>query len=321
MRARRVLGNRECCVYHCISRTVNGEMLLRDKEKAVLRKMLLQVVEFSGVELITYAIMTNHIHVFVRVRADARNINDAELLRRFRVLYPKPTDFQTMSNVDFEQALKTGEADGLRTQLLARMGDVSEFMRTLKQRFSIWYNKSHNRFGPFWNDRFKSVILENSPAVLQTVAAYIDLNPVRAGIVEDPKDYPYCGYFEALKGKTWAQAGVALTTGAGNITDALNDYRILMMGKLFQSNPRKVSSTGIGMQAPSDYMNLGNQLHQTYLRQRLPFISEGIALGSSLFVEALVDHWSPQIGDRRKRVPKEAPGRSEWVTFRRVRSS
>ena len=70
------------------------------------------------------------------------------------------------------------------------MGDVSAFMKELKQRFSIWFNRSHKRFGTLWAERFKSVLIENAASALRTVAAYIDLNPVRAGLVEDPKELP-----------------------------------------------------------------------------------------------------------------------------------
>ena len=70
------------------------------------------------------------------------------------------------------------------------MGDVSAFMKTVKQRFSVWYNQSHARYGTLWADRFKSVLVEGDTRALATVAAYIDLNPVRAGMVEDPGKYP-----------------------------------------------------------------------------------------------------------------------------------
>jgi putative transposase len=45
------------------------------------------------------------------------------------------------------------------------------------------------------------VVVENSVNALKTVAAYIDLNPIRAGLVEDPKDYRFCGYGEAVARK------------------------------------------------------------------------------------------------------------------------
>ncbi|MFP4069076.1 MAG: transposase, partial [Opitutales bacterium] len=82
--------------YHCMTRTVNGEHLFGDREKEVLRKMLWRVADFSGVEVLTYAVMGNHFHVLVRVPADAE-VSDEELMRRYRVLYPKPTKYQTAS--------------------------------------------------------------------------------------------------------------------------------------------------------------------------------------------------------------------------------
>lgn len=62
----------------------------------MLRKMLWQVADFSGVEVLTYAIMSNHFHVLVRVD-DTQEVSDAELMRRYKVLYPKPTKYQEAS--------------------------------------------------------------------------------------------------------------------------------------------------------------------------------------------------------------------------------
>ena len=81
-------------------------------------------------------------------------------------------------------------------------------MRELKQRFTQWFNKKAKRKGPLWNDRFKSVLLENDQTVLLTMAAYIDLNPVRAGLVNDPKDYRWSGYGEAVAGNKARRAGL-----------------------------------------------------------------------------------------------------------------
>ena len=67
MRMRRTKVSGASAVYHCMTRTVNGEMLFKDREKEMLRKMLWQVADFSGVEILTYCIMSNHFHVLVRV--------------------------------------------------------------------------------------------------------------------------------------------------------------------------------------------------------------------------------------------------------------
>jgi hypothetical protein len=79
------------------------------------------------------------------------------------------------------------------------MHSLSEFMKTLLQRFTRWFNRTHERTGTLWEERFKSVIVESGTAA-RTIAAYIDLNPVRAGMVEDPADYRWSSYGEAVGG-------------------------------------------------------------------------------------------------------------------------
>ncbi|MEO0510249.1 MAG: transposase, partial [Verrucomicrobiota bacterium] len=119
------------------------------------------MADFCGVELLTYCVMSNHFHVLLRV-PDVSKVSDRELLRRYRVLYPKPTKYQTASIGVMEKELKGGgeEAEVIRRRLLARMGDVSEYMKAVKQRFSVWYNRSHQRYGTLWAERFKSVLVE-----------------------------------------------------------------------------------------------------------------------------------------------------------------
>jgi hypothetical protein len=74
-------------------------------------------------------------------------------------------------------------------------------MKTFKQRATQSYNTRHGRKGTLWEERFKSILIQgHSGNALATVAAYIDLNPVRARIVSDPKDYRFSGYGEAMAG-------------------------------------------------------------------------------------------------------------------------
>ena len=209
MRQRRLKVYGRSAVYHCMTRTVNGELLFKDRDKEILRKMIRQVADFCGVEVLTYCIMSNHFHVLLQV-PDAPSVSDTELIRRYRVLYPKPTKYQEASAVLMASQLQLGgnEAEVIRRKLLARMSDVSEFMKTVKQRFTTWYNKSHQRYGTLWADRFKSVLVQGEGNPLQTMAAYIDLNSVRAGLVEDPKDYRFCGYAEAVAGVAEARRGL-----------------------------------------------------------------------------------------------------------------
>ncbi len=82
-------------------------------------------------------------------------------------------------------------------------------MKELKQWISRVYNKEHNRKGTLWEERFWSCLLEDSAETLTSVAAYIDRNAVRAGIVERSEDYRWCGYAEAHAGHAAAQRTLA----------------------------------------------------------------------------------------------------------------
>jgi len=100
-------------------------------------------------------------------------------------------------------------AELLKAQYTYRMFDISEFMKTFKQRLSQSYNARHGRKGVLWEERFKSILIQGRTGhALATVAAYIDLNAVRAGLVSDPKDYRYCGYGEAVAGSVQAREGL-----------------------------------------------------------------------------------------------------------------
>ena len=103
------------------------------------------------------------------------------------------------------------------------MCDLSTFVKELKQRFSRWYNKQTGRKGTLWEERFKSVLIEDSDYALSTITAYIDLNAVRAGMVDDPKDYRFCGYGEAVAGGKAARAGLQVLALAGGTTGDWKD--------------------------------------------------------------------------------------------------
>jgi putative transposase len=70
---------------------------------------------------------------------------------------------------------------------------LSSGMHWLLGTYAKWFNKRHNRRGHLYQDRFKSVIVDREEYLL-TVARYIALNPVKAGMVERPEDYAWCSY-------------------------------------------------------------------------------------------------------------------------------
>ena len=267
----------ELSYFHLMSRTVNGEAFFGDLEREVFRKMIWQVADFSGIRVITYAVMKNHFHLFVEV-PEKTEISDEELVRRFRVLYPQPTPWQPMSPDVLASHLtgNTPEGQELRRVLTRRMGDVSELMKTLKQRFSMWFNRSRERFGPVWSDRFKSVLVEGDLEALRTVAAYIDLNAVRAGLVSDPKDYRFCGYAEALGGGKEARQGLRL------LDRDLAGYRQVLYGS---GSGEKEDKASIPREEALDVLAAGGRLPiPVLLRCKVRYLTEGKVLGSEEFV-------------------------------------
>jgi REP element-mobilizing transposase RayT len=201
---RRVYGFGDCC-YHVVSRINEQRYYLGDEQKAAFLDLLQRAAVFSGVELLTFCLMDNHFHLLIRV-PERVEIDDKELLRRLKTLYRENEYKELLVTYHQGEKDKTGAAlNAFRNRYLRRMYDLSQFMSTLKQRFSIWYNHRNERHGPLWDGRFRSVLVQSSPdelgtRALSTMAAYIELNPVRAGLVDDPSDYAWCGYGCAARG-------------------------------------------------------------------------------------------------------------------------
>ena len=308
-------------VYHCMTRTVNGERLLDDVAKEVLRKQLWQVADYCGVQILTYAIMSNHFHVLVRVPRQTL-ISDAELLRRYGVLYPKPTKYQASRLEVVRSQLKTNgpEAEVWRNRQLALMGDLSPFMRLVKQRFSTWFNRSHDRYGTLWSERFKSVLVEAKSGVLKTMAAYIDLNAVRAGLVSDPQAYRFCGYSEAVAGNAVARSGFTRLVDGKNWEERQACYRQTLFGKGAgaKSGANCISAEALGKVVQAK----GRLPLADVLRCRVRYFSDGAVLGSRAFVQTHLASYQKRTGRRTRTAPREIPRITDWgdlMTLRGLR--
>ena len=69
--------------------------------------------------------------------------------------------------------------------------DISEFMKTFKEIFNIWYKRERKYTGTIWSGRFKSTLIEGG-RYRETCMRYVYLNPVRAGMVRHAADYAWC---------------------------------------------------------------------------------------------------------------------------------
>src|SRR5215510_11894108 len=86
--------------------------------------------------------------------------------------------------------------------LLARTSEppLSKFMQGLQQSYTQWFNRVHGKVGHLFQGRYKAIVCDRDE-YLTTLVRYIHLNPVRAGLVEQPDAYPYSGHRAYLAGE------------------------------------------------------------------------------------------------------------------------
>jgi putative transposase len=166
----------EPAVYHVISRTALDGFVLGDVEKEYLLSLIQRLSAVYCTEVLGFCLMGNHFHLLVRMQPEAA-FSDDDIRIRFQRYYGADSNRQLI--------------DGQIPLLRAKWASLSDYVKEIKQRFTRWYNKRHGRKGFFWGERFKSVLVDNGDTLVNCLA-YIDLNPVRAGLVERPEDYRWC---------------------------------------------------------------------------------------------------------------------------------
>lgn len=272
-----------------MSRVVGGQALLDDVSKQRLVELTCRLARFCGLDLVTYCVMSNHFHVLVRV-PEVQEVSDAELLERLRTLYGPKGSLVELAKEGMRVQGRIPE--DLRRSQIDRMGDVSVFMKELKQRFSRWYNRRMDRFGTLWAERFKSVLVEDQPGAAGTLAAYIDLNPVRAGMVDDPKDYRFCGYAAALAGNKQVRAGLMSLQAEQTWKQASATYRQRLFVRAGVSG--RTDKTALNREEIRRVLRAGGKLSAAQLlRLRIRHLTDGVVLGSKEFVnEVFAEHRS-----------------------------
>ncbi len=297
----------EGSVYHCLSRTVNKEFLWDEPAKEIFRKQLWKTAAFCGVEVLAYCFMSNHFHILVRVVTgrSAKLTND-DLVERLRNFYTNPKDMPVLAKL--QAGLYSTDAQqqaATRQRLLARMDDLSAFMKLLKQRFSIWYNRSHGRVGTHWCERFQSVLVQDTPHALRLVSAYIALNPVRAGICQDPKDYRFSSYAEALAGNAKALSGLRFMMREKTDKAALAEFRnfVYAIGVM----PKKDGSGGcIDPEEARKVLRKGGKLPAALIYcSRITYFTRGVVLGTREYLREM--ERTRKVTVSRRTRPREIP--------------
>ncbi len=295
--------------YHVMTHLVDGTPWMGPTEKEQFRKLMRAYETFSGLRVLTYSIMGSHAHMLLEA-PERQEVDEQEIIRRMRAIYTPQQVRDRLAQWEMwrEQGLERVVEEDM-ARLRGRMYDLSQYMKTLKQRYSQWYNRHASRRGTLWEERFKSVVVEGSRNALLTMAAYIDLNAVRAGMVKDPKDYRWSGYGEALGGSRRARGGVRrlLETAEGSPvawTAARLSYRMMLYDRGeapgMDEKGRPIRS-GIDSALVERVLREGGRLNRSQLlRCRVRYFSDSAVLGSREFVNTVFRTHRECFGPKRK---------------------
>ncbi len=338
-------------IYHCISRVVDRRFVFESDERERFRTLMRMCEKFSGCRVLSYCVMSNHFHLLLevppmpeggisdeewferlgafyseaQVAAIAREMAEAVVVRTRGEFEMPPVDetgapLSPARELEMARQQAGARLDEIRNRFTRRMHDLSEFMKSLLERFTKWFNRTHKRSGTLWEDRYKSLIVEDGVAA-RTIAAYMDLNPVRAGIVSDPADYRWSSYGEAIgggkkgNGKRAREGLVRACLGHEGVgfeaerwKEASRIYRRLMGMALGKSGgAAEVESRGVVTKNTAEM--LGSEDNETALPDmklagmllcRVRYFTDGAVIGSKAFVNEAFTKARERFGAKRK---------------------
>ena len=324
-------------IYHCVSRVVDRRFVFGDAEREQFRIYLRMYENFTGCRLLSYCIMSNHFHILLEVPPmPVGGISDEELLKRLRAIYSDGVVCVVEKELADARAKGIAEyADQIHQRYTYRMHDLSQFMKTVLQRMTRWYNLCHERKGTLWEERYKSVIVEDGIAA-RTMAAYIDLNPVRAAMVSDPAEYRWSSYGEAVGGgakgngkkareglvracmshrgggfeadkwkevaKIYRKAmGLALERKSGRASEEVNEAKGKRLAAVTEKSLQPGEKPDPNAVKQNDNNTILPELRKAeMLRYRIRYFTDGAIIGSKAFVNEAFAKARERFSEKRK---------------------
>ena len=269
MRQPRIKMNDQDTWHHCYNRTAgtSSDRPFKDAEKEQFIRILKRVGTLYTVRIISYQVMSNHFHILLHAPAQPPSLE--ETCRRFR---------------QFHYGKRSISPDSPAClQWQARCRDVSWFMRHLQHLYTAWYNRSRNirRRGSLWADRYKNTILQDGHAVW-ACWNYIENNPVRAGMVEDPADYRFCSY------GAWSQSG--RHPFESNIRKIVLPLMQEHFGVVSLGDIRLRMAEMLAAKAGKDWIEPGFTMT---IQRSVRHWTDGLVIGSELFVREVMSRYRP----------------------------
>jgi len=173
-RIARFIRDNQPSVYHIISRTALGGLPIKDRDNDFLLGLIKKLSQLYFVDVLGFALLGNHFHLVIRMYPESDPTDD-EIKERLQKYYGDVLKVTGVLISDYRK----------------RLTNLGAYVKDIKQGFTRYFNKKYGRRGFFWGDRFKSMIVQDGLSLVNLLA-YVDLNPIRAGIVKKPEDYRWC---------------------------------------------------------------------------------------------------------------------------------
>lgn len=200
----------EICIVHAVQRCVRRAFLAGvDKasgkdysfRREAIRRRMEALASVFAVDVLTYAVMSNHLHLVLRNRPDvvaAWSDRDAAV-RWLRVFPGRRLDEQLAEPTDTDVKMLVGNADRMK-EVRSRLSDISWFMRALSEPIARMANRQDECTGSFWEGRFKAQRIVDETGLL-ACAMYVDLNPVRAAMAQSPDEAKHTSAYDRIRGE------------------------------------------------------------------------------------------------------------------------
>ncbi len=173
-RIARFIRDNQPTIYHIVSRTALQGLPIKDRDNDFLLGLIKKLSSFYFVDVLGFALLGNHFHLVIRMYPEDEPTDD-EIKERLQKYYGDELNVTGVLISDYRK----------------RLTNLGAYVKDIKQGFTRYFNKRYGRRGFFWGDRFKSMIVQDGLSLVNLLA-YVDLNPIRAGIVKKPEDYRWC---------------------------------------------------------------------------------------------------------------------------------
>ncbi|MFA5630694.1 MAG: transposase [Porticoccaceae bacterium] len=191
--------------YHCVSRCVRGAFLCGSGEnydfehrRGWIVQRIKRLAAVFAIDVAAYAVMSNHYHLVLRIDSElCQKLGRDQVIQRWRRLFAGPALIQAYASGRALSAPELAVVDEIVETWRQRLGDISWFMRCLNEHIARLANREDGCTGRFWEGRFKSQALLDDRALISCMA-YVDLNPIRAGIASCPEGSDYTSLQERL---------------------------------------------------------------------------------------------------------------------------